>query len=68
MKRLGVILVVIIFCFAFSCEEEEKCHECGINETDRVGAICNDGTRSDATGSGACSHHEGVDYWLCADD
>lgn len=32
----------------------------------RVGAICNDGWRSDATGSGACSHHGGVAYWLCA--
>lgn len=30
----------------------------------RVGAICNDGTTSRATGRGACSHHEGVDYWL----
>lgn len=32
----------------------------------RIGAICNDGWRSDATGSGACSHHGGVAYWLCA--
>jgi len=30
----------------------------------RVGAICRDGSRSDATGRGACSHHGGVDYWL----
>jgi len=30
----------------------------------RVGAICNDGTRSSATGSGACSHHGGVSQWL----
>lgn len=30
----------------------------------RVGAICNDGTHSDATGQGACSWHDGVDYWL----
>ena len=29
----------------------------------RTGAICNDGWRSSATGSGACSHHGGVDYW-----
>lgn len=26
----------------------------------RVGAICKDGTRSNATGKGACSHHGGV--------
>jgi hypothetical protein len=30
----------------------------------RTGAICNDGWRSSATGSGACSHHGGVAYWL----
>jgi hypothetical protein len=30
----------------------------------RIGAICRDGTSSTATGSGACSHHRGVDHWL----
>lgn len=30
----------------------------------RVGAICNDGTRSYSTGSGTCSHHGGVNYWI----
>jgi hypothetical protein len=30
----------------------------------RIGAICRDGTRSNATGRGACSHHGGVDHWL----
>lgn len=30
----------------------------------RVGAVCNDGTVSSATGRGACSHHGGVAYWL----
>lgn len=30
----------------------------------RVGAVCNDGTTSTATGSGACSHHGGVARWL----
>jgi hypothetical protein len=29
----------------------------------RTGAVCNDGTTSSATGSGACSHHGGVAYW-----
>lgn len=31
---------------------------------DRVGAVCEDGSRSDATGRGACSRQGGVDYWL----
>lgn len=30
----------------------------------RIGAICRDGTRSYATGRGACSWHGGVAYWL----
>lgn len=30
----------------------------------RTGCVCNDGTRSTATGRGACSHHGGVKYWL----
>ena len=33
-------------------------------EAGRIGAICKDGTRSSATGSGACSHHGGVSRWL----
>lgn len=30
-----------------------------------VGAKCNDGTRSNSTGSGTCSSHGGVKYWIC---
>ena len=30
----------------------------------RIGAYCNDGTKSFATGSGACSWHGGVDDWI----
>ena len=30
----------------------------------RIGAICRDGTRSSATGRGACSHHGGVREWI----
>jgi|GEM_PF-3600914 len=30
----------------------------------RIGAVCKDGTTSRATSRGACSHHDGVDYWL----
>ncbi len=29
----------------------------------RTGAICRDGSLSNATGSGACSHHGGVSFW-----
>ena len=34
------------------------------NSGERIGCICRDGTRSYATGRGACSHHGGVDHWL----
>ncbi len=30
----------------------------------RVGAVCNDGWNSKATGRGACSHHGGVHHWV----
>jgi hypothetical protein len=33
----------------------------------RIGAICNDGTYSTATGRGAGSHHGGVAQWIYAD-
>jgi len=31
---------------------------------DRIGAVCEDGWRSQSTGSGTCSWHGGVDYWV----
>lgn len=37
------------------------------SERSRIGAVCMDGTRSYSTGSGTCSNHGGVDYWLHAD-
>ena len=36
-------------------------------ERHRIGAVCNDGTISKATGSGACSHHGGVSCWQYSD-
>jgi len=34
-----------------------------IYSSERIGAVCNDGWISSATGSGACSNHGGVKYW-----
>lgn len=31
---------------------------------ERCGAVCSDGSSSNATGSGACSRHGGVDHWV----
>jgi hypothetical protein len=33
----------------------------------RTGAMCQDGSQSRATGSGACSWHGGVAYWLSSE-
>ena len=33
----------------------------------RIGCICRDGTRQNIIGTGACSKHKGVKYWLYAD-
>jgi hypothetical protein len=43
------------------------CNDNSTNPADcvRTGAICNDGTTSTATGSGACSGHGGVKEWIC---
>ena len=38
---------------------------CESGDPNIVGARCNDGSKSDATGQGACSRHGGVNYWIC---
>ena len=51
------VITLILILFLFSCSKGK-----------RTGAICNDGWKSSATGSGACSHHGGVKYWLYEKD
>jgi len=53
----------LLFLSAFSVLLSSCEGECDPSE--RTGAICNDGTTSAATGSGACSNHGGVDEWIC---
>lgn len=72
MKKLIILLAFFFFLTSnFSCSK--KCessgvsHECDNNDTQKVGCMCNDGTQSTATGSGACSGHGGVKHWLCDD-
>jgi len=59
MKKLFIILIIAFF----SCDDEEVKINC--DPVDRIGAICNDGYQSTATGSGACSSHGGVKEWIC---
>jgi hypothetical protein len=72
MKKLYLIAAILLT-ITMGCTKEELCtesttvHECDNNDTTRVGCMCNDGTQSTATGSGACSGHGGVNYWQCYD-
>lgn len=64
MRLFRLLFIALLFTTVYSCGEEGE--PCGANSSSRIGAICNDGSRSNATGSGACSSHGGVDYWLCS--
>lgn len=69
MKSL-VITLLIVGLTTLSCTKEETPSQtlsgnCQTDASLRRGAKCKDGTTSNATGSGACSSHGGVDYWLC---
>ena len=48
---------------SFDLQESENGSEMSKSYV-RIGAVCNDGWVSSATGSGACSWHKGVNYWL----
>lgn len=43
--------------------------DCPTDDPDqRIGAICEDGIKSYATGRGTCSDHDGVKKWQCSCD
>lgn len=65
-------LLVMLFALAFSlsnCSKDDapaaSNSDCQTDQSKRRGAMCKDGSTSNSTGSGACSGHGGVDYWLC---
>ncbi|MCB0284698.1 MAG: hypothetical protein KDF60_19100 [Calditrichaeota bacterium] len=62
MKKRITIAFILSTLLVVGCAKEEACSSGSPNI---IGAQCNDGTSSSATGSGACSHHGGVDYWKC---
>lgn len=47
------------------CESLNDGVRCDSSSPNRIGAMCKDGTRSSSVGSGTCSSHGGVDYWIC---
>ena len=63
MKIKFYLLIFLLYFACAQCSEEST----PVNSDDcvRIGAVCNDGTTSSATGSGACSGHGGVDHWIC---
>lgn len=70
-------ILILALAVTTSCEKEpadqspsgdtyfDGAYECQKNSTNRIGATCNDGTKSKSTGSGTCSSHGGVKVWLC---
>lgn len=68
MKRISIITIFFFILITQSCvplKEVAKEYPCDNVHTTRIGAMCNDGTRSNSTGAGACSSHGGVRNWLC---
>lgn len=64
LKGIILPIVVAVLLMNSGCGKTKS----STNSTDdcvRIGAVCKDGTSSDATGSGACSSHGGVDHWIC---
>lgn len=58
MKKI-ITLFILLFIYSIL----QSCSGIFI-ERERIGAICKDGTRTNATGSGACSGHGGVKEWI----
>ena len=56
------LLIILVSCFFITREYIKGDYP--IYGSYRTGAICNDGSTSESTGSGTCSHHGGVDYWI----
>lgn len=60
MKKVFPILIFCLLLSFQTCKSEDN----PVTSQKRIGAVCSDGSTTTATGSGACSHHGGVDHWL----
>ena len=63
MRKL-ILITTIAFALLIGCAKDET-YTCSAGDPNIIGATCNDGTTSSATGSGACSSHGGVATWTC---
>ena len=61
--KMKIPLGILWFSLLLSSCSNEKIND-DASSGERVGAVCMDGWRSNATGRGACSHHGGVRYWV----
>lgn len=64
MKK-ALFSIVLLVCLSCSDDAADSSEPCQNNVGPVVGAKCKDGSTSGSTGSGTCSGHGGVDYWLC---
>jgi hypothetical protein len=64
MKKHVYLIFCIFMVIIFSCEPDDK-YSCDSSSPNRTGAVCKDGSTSNSVGSGTCSGHGGVKYWLC---
>ena len=64
MNRRTLICFVLIAILGCSKSDSVKA-DCQNNSDKRRGAKYKDGPETRATGSGARSGHDSVDYWLC---
>lgn len=63
MKRLGVIKMLAFWLSVVSIALSIIISAYTNISKEKVGATCEDGWKSDSTGSGTCSHHGGVETW-----
>lgn len=62
-----IIKIVAVITLSITLNSCKKCttYGCQAGDPNITGAYCQDGTQSNATGSGACSGHGGVSQWRC---
>lgn len=67
LNVISILTLVVIFgsVTVTGCKDNTVTSTGDCPADQRTGAVCNDGTTSSATGSGACSSHGGVKNWIC---
>lgn len=65
MKKIQFVLLLCFMCTCLTQCKKIPTEDCNSSSPNRIGAVCNDGTRTNSVDAGACSDHGGVDYWIC---